>query len=60
LETQIKTGVTGNGQPSRLTIVENCVTDLERGWWKLSGAAVVVWALINFGWEFVKVKLLGQ
>jgi hypothetical protein len=43
LETQVRAGVTGNGQPSRLGVVEQRVTSLERFRWYLGGIAAMGW-----------------
>ena len=46
LETQMKAGVTGNGTPSRLTVVEKRTRSLERARWYEAGAIVVIaWLL---------------
>lgn len=47
LESHVKAGLTGNGQPSRMTSAETRLTALERSWWKLVGASGVLWALIE-------------
>jgi hypothetical protein len=42
LETQVKSGITGGGQPSRLAVVEASVEDLNRFryWWMGASAAI--------------------
>src|SRR5579862_6571440 len=53
LESQVKTGVTGNGQPSRLTTVESKVANLEKAWWKLAGACSAVWTIVTVVLHFL-------
>jgi hypothetical protein len=53
LESQVKSGIVGNGQPSRLAVVESEVADLKQNWKYTLGAgfgggtvvAVVAWLL---------------
>lgn len=47
LEADVKSGIKGNGQPSRLTTVEERLTELQRVRWKAVGAFVAVWALFT-------------
>ena len=44
--------------PSRMSLLETRVLSLERSWWKLTGAGVVIWALITFGFEVLKTKFV--
>lgn len=54
LEVQVKSGITGNGQPSRLAVVERNYNSLSlsftrhRYW--LLGAAAAVSAIVHFVW----------
>lgn len=56
LEVQVKHGITGNGQPSRLQVVETEVGRL-RGWqrWTLGTAAGVSTLISELTWVFVEV-----
>jgi hypothetical protein len=47
LKILVKTGITGNGQPSRLQVVENTVDELLRWKWKIIGASVAVSGLVS-------------
>ena len=42
LETDVRSGIKGNGQPSRLSAVETRVTDLEHARWRESGVVLAV------------------
>ena len=53
LEAQVKSGVTGNGQPSRLTVVETRVAVLERGFWRMVGACSAVWTILTVVLHFL-------
>ncbi len=54
LETQVKAGVTGNGQPSRLALVEQRVTSLERFRWYLAGVAVAIGPVLTMASRWVQ------
>jgi hypothetical protein len=47
LETQVKAGVTGNGQPSRLAVVEQRVRSLEWVRWYVGGAVIAIWTTLT-------------
>lgn len=58
LETNVKTGITGNGQPSRLQVVENEVKRLTNFKFKLIGIACAasagisgIAAIIHYVWR---------
>ena len=53
LESEVKSGLKGNGQPSRMTKAEDRITALERAWWKIVGACAAVWALLTVVLHFV-------
>jgi len=81
LENDVKAGIKGNGQPSRLSIaekkiealedvrsderipaVEEKVEDMLKLRWKISGAAVGVFSIIDLGMKFlpgILKKMLG-
>lgn len=48
LETQVKSGITGNGQPSRLAVVEKSVEQLNRFKYWLLGAAATVSVILHY------------
>jgi hypothetical protein len=48
LEVQVKSGITGNGQPSRLQTVERTVDSLSRFKYWLLGAAAAISAVVHF------------
>lgn len=57
LETHVKSGITGNGQPSRLQMLEKSLVHLQRWRWWLIGAAaccggVVSILVVVLGWRF--------
>jgi hypothetical protein len=54
LETTVKPALVNNGQPSRLTQVENRIADLEKFRWKQSGAAAVCGFVIAFVGELLR------
>ena len=47
LESEVMTGVSGNGQPSRLAVVESKVQNLERLTWIVSGVIIAVQAAVG-------------
>ena len=47
LETQVKTGITGNGQPSRMAVIEKRQRSLERTRWYFYGAAAMLAYLLE-------------
>jgi len=47
LEIHVKTGITGNGTPSRLSVVERTVESLQRWRWMILGGASAISALIS-------------
>ena len=53
LETQMKTGVTGNGQPSRLQIVETEIEELQQAHWRRSGFSAAIGAVFGAAIHFV-------
>lgn len=48
LETQVKHGISGNGQPSRLSVVETRVDGLERWRWYVWGGGIAALGCIEF------------
>ena len=54
LETIVKPALVNNGQPSRLTQVENRISDLEKFRWKQTGAAATCGFLIAFAGEWLR------
>lgn len=50
LETQVKSGVTGNGQPSRLQVAEGNIDRLNRFRYWLLGAAGIISIILHFIW----------
>lgn len=48
LETSVKSGITGNGQPSRLAVVEKSVEQLNRFKYWLLGAAATVSVILHY------------
>ncbi len=48
VETHVKTGITGNGTPSRLAVLEAIVRVHSRRWWYTLGGAGVITLLIEF------------
>ena len=63
LEVIIKRAILGNGQPSDLKQLDNRITVLERGHWRMGGMLVACSAVLSvasaFAIEYVK-KLLGH
>lgn len=59
IESKIKPALENNGQPSRLSVVENRVTALERERWRVAGAIGAMVVVSGMVWEFVKHKLFG-
>jgi hypothetical protein len=60
IEEQIRPTIVGNGQPSRLAVVESEVDDLQHERWRLGGiiAGVTgVWALLTCGFEIIRHRL---
>lgn len=56
LETQVKTGITGNGQPSRLAVVEKSVQSLQWMRAKVIGIAVGVSGTVSvIGWIITRL-----
>lgn len=47
LEIQVKSGITGNGQPSRLAAVEQRVRSLEWARWYVGGAVIAFWTALT-------------
>lgn len=47
IESQIKPTIIGNGQPSRLAMVEEQVDELRRDRWRLTGAASAAGAILG-------------
>lgn len=43
LENEVKSGISGNGQPSRLTLIEDKVESLQHDRWKFTGFVLAVW-----------------
>lgn len=56
VETHIKTGITGNGQPSRLKVVEDSVAKLDRFKYWLLGAASGVSSVVSILFRFLEHK----
>jgi hypothetical protein len=48
LETQVRSGIVGNGQPSRLAVVERTVESLSRFRYWVMGAAAAVSAIAHY------------
>lgn len=48
LESQVKSGITGNGQPSRLAVVEKSVEQLNRFKYWLLGAAATISVIAHY------------
>jgi hypothetical protein len=57
IETQIRPAILGNGQPSRLAVVESHVDDLRRERWRLAGIATGVSGLFMLVLELFRKKL---
>ena len=57
LETQVKPAIIGNGQPSRLALAEDRISNLEKFHWKLAGIASASGVVIAFLVEVVRKKL---
>lgn len=53
LETQMKTGVTGNGQPSRLQSAESAIEELQRSHWSHTGFAAGIGAVFGAAVHFL-------
>lgn len=54
LEAQMKTGITGNGQPSRLKVLEDAVNRLQAWrWWLVGASAATSTIAICLAWAFV-------
>jgi hypothetical protein len=49
--------IVGNGQPSRLAVVEDQLDELQRERWKLTGLVTGVWALLTVSFELFRKKL---
>jgi len=47
LEVHVKTGITGNGQPSRLQVLEAAVEKLQQWRWYLLGAAAGISGIVS-------------
>lgn len=57
IESQIKPTIIGNGQPSRLAVVEEQVDELRRDRWRLTGAASAGGAIIGVVIDLARKKL---
>lgn len=57
IETQIRPAILGNGQPSRLAVVESHVDELRRERWRLAGVATGVAGLFTILIELFRKKL---
>ncbi len=53
LESDVKSGIRGNGQPSRVKVLEDKFADFQKSWWKMIGAGMTLWALISLALHFV-------
>ncbi len=53
IETAIKPAILGNGQPSRLTVVESRCTVLEQVRWRISGIWAAVGSVATVGVELL-------
>jgi hypothetical protein len=47
LESDVKAGIKGNGQPSRMSIVEEKVSRLERFKWQVTSAGAALWTVVE-------------
>ena len=57
IESQIKPAILGNGQPSRLSQIDDRVTALERSYWKMVGMASASGALVALAIDVARKKL---
>jgi hypothetical protein len=56
LEIHVKTGITGNGTPSRLSLVERTVESLQRWRWMILGGAGTISALVTYSFHLLSLK----
>jgi hypothetical protein len=57
LETQVKQGIIGNGQPSRLQRAETAIERIQRWRWQLVGVATGISGLVSaIAWVIVELR----
>jgi hypothetical protein len=57
LELQVKHGITGNGQPSRLQSLEDTVGRLQQWRWHLLGAAAGISSVVScIAWVVIELR----
>ena len=60
LESEVKSGVSGNGQPSRLAIVEKDVEELQHNRWFGAGVVAALSSALTLGGGYLLRLIFGR